>query len=102
MVTHLEQFESGAHSSSLPLPWSIRFLLCGWMKSKRKVNTHEELLICILDVAAHMKKRKHQVWRTKHDFQIWVAECIAVDSAIFEHLLQTVTNLWFPCNWFVI
>ena len=57
----------------------------GWMKSevyKRKVDTADELLASILDVAGCIKKREDQLRRTKRDFRTRVEKCIEVGGGI--------------------
>jgi hypothetical protein len=57
MITEIELFES-------PDPSPLDFCLRGWIKSevyKRKVDTPDELLACILDTAARIKKREDQL-----------------------------------------
>jgi hypothetical protein len=49
---------------------------------QRKVDTPEELLARILDVAAHMKIREDQISRTTRDLRKRVANCIEVDGGI--------------------
>jgi hypothetical protein len=60
------------------------------MKSKvcrRKVDTQDELFVCILDAAARTKKCEYQRRRTTRDLHTRVAKCAEVDRGIFEHLL---------------
>jgi hypothetical protein len=64
---------------------------------KRKVDTQDKLFGRMLNDAARTKKRAHQLRLTTQ-----VAKCTEVDSGIFKHLLQTVTNLLFLYNKFVI
>jgi len=61
MVTEIELFESDSLSSFLPLQ-CLFFLR--WMKRevyKRKVETGDDLLARILDVAAHTRKYKDKI-----------------------------------------
>jgi len=62
-----------------------------------EVDTRDELLACILDAAAHIKKRGDQLKSSKRDIRTWFAKCTEVDGGIFEHLLWTVTDLSFLC-----
>jgi len=60
------------------------------MKSKvykRNVDTPDELLACILDVAARIKKLEDKLDEKKRDLRMRVAKCTEVDVGIFEHLL---------------
>ena len=62
MVIEIELFES-------PDLITLNFPLWGWMKSevyKRKVDTGDELLARMLDVAALVKRREDQLRRTAH------------------------------------
>jgi len=55
-----------------------------------KVETPDELLACILDAAACIKKSEDQLrWKTR-DFRTQVAKCTEVDGGIFEQLLWAV------------
>jgi hypothetical protein len=79
MVAEIQLFES----LDLTL---LDFCLWGWMKGevyKRKVDTRDELLARILDIAACIKKREEQLRRTTRDFRTRVAKCIEVDGGIF-------------------
>ena len=84
----------------------LGFCLWVWMKSeiyqKKKVDTPDELLASIFDVAARIMKREDQFRRTTPDIRTRVAKCIAVDCGIFEHILRIVTYFSFMCNKFVI
>ena len=53
----------------------------------RKVDTRDELLARVLDVAASIKKREDQLRRTTRDLRTRVAKCTEVDGGIFERLL---------------
>jgi hypothetical protein len=57
------------------------------------VDTRDELLARILDVAAGIKNREDQLKRKTHDLRTRVAECTEVDGGILDHVLLTVTNL---------
>jgi hypothetical protein len=67
------------------------FRLWGWMKSevyKRKVDTADELLASILDVAGCVKKGEDRLRRTTRDLRTRVAKCTDVGGGGFwEHLL---------------
>ena len=68
----------------------LEFCLWGWMKSevsKRKVDTREELLALILDVAAGTKKREDQLRRKTRDIRTRVAKVIVVEGGISEYIL---------------
>jgi len=83
MVTKIELFES---TDLTPLD----FCRWGWMKSevyKRKVDTQDELLACILDAAARIEKCEDQLRRRTRYLRTQVAKCIEADGGIFEHLL---------------
>ena len=67
----------------------LEFCLWGWMKSevsKRKVDTRDELLTRILDVAAGTKKREDQLRRTTRDIRTRVAKVIVVEGGISEYI----------------
>jgi len=53
----------------------------------RKVDTRDELLAHILDVAACIEKHEDQLRRTTRDLRTRVAKCVEVDCGICEHLL---------------
>jgi len=53
---------------------------------KRKVDAQDELFTRILDVAAAIKNREHQLRRTARDLRTGVAECTEVDGGIFDHI----------------
>jgi hypothetical protein len=53
---------------------------------KRQVDTRDELFAGILDAAARINKREHQLSRKTHDLRTRVAKCTEVDGGIFEHL----------------
>jgi hypothetical protein len=59
------------------------------------VNTQNELLACILDAVARVKERHDQLIRTTRDLRDRVSKCIEVDGAMFEHLLQNLSDLFF-------
>ena len=65
---------------------------------KRKVDTRDDLIARILDVAGRIKKRTDPPRRTTRDLCTRVAKCIDVDDRILDHLLLTITNLPFQCN----
>jgi hypothetical protein len=72
MITEIEPFDSSDLTPS-------DFCLWGWMKSevyKRKVDTPDELLSRILDVAASMKKREDRLRRRTRDLHIRVANAL--------------------------
>jgi len=54
---------------------------------ERKVDTGDELLAHILDVAAHIKRHEVQLRRTTRDLRTRVPKCAEVDGGICEHLL---------------
>jgi hypothetical protein len=83
MVTETELFE---FTDLIPLDFSS----LGLMKSeanKTAVDTQDKLLARILDAAARIKKREHQLRRTTRDLHTRVAECTEVDAGIFKHLM---------------
>jgi len=87
-------FEQVSSSEWLPrsscLNLTFDFCLWGWMNSevyKRKLDTPDELLACILDAAARIKKREDKLRRTTRDLHTRVAKCTEVDVGMFEHLL---------------
>jgi hypothetical protein len=62
---------------------------------ERKVDTRDELLAGLSDVADRIKRREDQLRRRTRKLRTRFAKCIEVDGGIFEHLLGTVTNLSF-------
>jgi len=54
---------------------------------KRKVDTADELLASILDVAGCAKGGGDQLRRTTRHIDKRVAKCVEVDGGILEHLL---------------
>jgi len=68
---------------------------------KRKMDTRDDLIARILDVADRIKKCTYPPKGTTRDLRTRVAKFIEVDGGILEHLLRTVTNLPFQCNNFV-
>jgi hypothetical protein len=54
---------------------------------KIKVDTADELLARILDVAGCIKRREDQLRRTTRDLRSRVAKFTEVDGGICEHLL---------------
>lgn len=80
----------------------LHFCLWGWLKSevyKIKVDGREELLTCISDAAACIKKRAKI---NSDDFRTRAAKCTQEDCGIFENVLRTVTNMSSLCIKFVI
>ena len=57
---------------------------------RRYVDTRDELLACILDVAVRMKKREDQLRRPTRCLRTRVAKCIEVEGGILENLLRTL------------
>jgi len=83
MSVKIQLFEFGAYSSD--------FCLWGWMKSevyKEKVNTRDELVARIMNIAAFIKQ-EHQddLKGATRTVAKRVEKCIEVDGGIFEHLL---------------
>jgi len=83
--------------------WSWRVLLLifvfedGWRakSTKKKVNTRDELVACIMNSAALIKQeRQDDLKRAARTIAKRVEKCIEVDGGIFEHLLWTVTIYW--------
>jgi hypothetical protein len=75
------------------------------MKSKvygSMVDTDDKLFGHILNDTASIKKHAHQLRRTTHHLDTQAAKCTEADTGIFQHLLQTVTNLSFLCNKLII
>jgi hypothetical protein len=74
---------------------SVRFLFEGLDKERslqeKKVDTPDELLASIFDVAVRIKRRNDRFRQTTTDLRTRVAKCIVVDGGIFEHILPTVT-----------
>ena len=83
MGVEIQLFEVGAYRSD--------FCLWGWMKSevyKGKVNTRDELVICIMNSAAVIRQeRQDELRRATPPIAKRVENCIEVDGGIFEHLL---------------
>jgi len=52
-----------------------------------EVDTRDELLACILDAAARIKKLEDQLRRKTRDLRTRFAKCTEVDGGIFEHFL---------------
>jgi hypothetical protein len=69
----------------------LDFCLWGWMKSefyKEKVNTRDELVICIMNNAALIRQeRQDDLGRATRTVAKRDEMCIEVDGGIFEHLL---------------
>jgi hypothetical protein len=65
-----------------PNPTPLDFCL-----SNLEVDTRDELLACILDAAAHIKKREDQLKISTRNLRTRFAKCTEVDGGIFEHLL---------------
>jgi len=73
IVTEIQLFE-------YPDPTPLHFCLWGWMISEvyeRKVDTQHELLICILDAAASIKKvedrlQQHSIFAQKLQSALWM------------------------------
>jgi hypothetical protein len=66
----------------------LHFILWGWMKSavyERRVDTRDELLAGISDVAVRTKIHKDQLKRTTRYLHTRVAKCLEVDGVIFEN-----------------
>ena len=53
---------------------------------KRKVDTRDELLAHILDVAARIKKPEKPIRTKTSDLRTRFAKCNAVETEIFEYL----------------
>jgi hypothetical protein len=54
---------------------------------RRKVDTWDELLDCIMDAIACIKERQDELRRATRHVLTRVAKCIDVDGGIFENLL---------------
>ena len=52
--------------------------------NKIKVDTSDELLSCVLDVAGCKKEREDQLRRTTRDLHTPAAKCSEVDGVILE------------------
>ena len=62
---------------------------------KEKVNTRDELVVCIMNSAALVKQeRQDDLWRPTRTTAKRVEKCIEVDGGIFEFLLWTVAIYW--------
>jgi hypothetical protein len=75
-------FEFGAYGSD--------FCLWGWKSKvyKEKVNTRDELVARIMNIAAVIKQgRQEDRRRATHTIAKRVEKCTEVDGGIFEHLL---------------
>jgi len=63
------------------------FCLWGWMKSevyKEKVNTRDELVACIMNSAALIKREcQDDLRKATHTIAKTVEKCIEVDGGIF-------------------
>jgi hypothetical protein len=68
---------------------------------KRSVDTRDELLADIFDVAIRMKKREDQPKRTTRDLRARVAKYVKVDGGIFRKCIVRCKKI-FLCNKFVI
>jgi len=55
--------------------------------NKIKVDTQDELLARVLDVAGCVKTREDQLRRTTRDLHTPVAKCSEVDGGILERLM---------------
>jgi len=83
MITEREPFDS-------PDLTPLDFCFWGWKMGEaysRKVDTPDELLARILDVAARVKKHEDQLRRTTRDLRTRVAKCVGVGGGICERLL---------------
>ena len=69
---------------------------------KRKVDTADELLAGILDVAGCVKRRGDRLRRTAGHLDTRVAKCVEVDGGILGRLLWNATELSFLCSQHVI
>jgi len=83
MGVKIQLFKVGAYRSD--------FFLWGWIKSevyKEKVNTRDELVARIMNIAA-LIKQEHQddLRRATHTITERVEKLIEFDGGIFEHLL---------------
>ena len=83
MIAEIELFEP---------PDLTPFNICLWSRKKsevyeRKVKRRDELLTCILDAAASVKKHEDLLRRTTRDLHKRFAKCIEDDGGIFEHSL---------------
>jgi len=69
----------------------LDFCLWGWMKSevyKEKVNTRDELVARIMNIAALIKQeRQDDLRRATRTVAKRVEKCIQVDGGIYEQLL---------------
>jgi len=79
----IQLFEVGAYRSE--------FCLWGWMKSEvynEKVNTRDELLARIMNIASLIKQEHpDDLRRATRTVAKTVEKCIEFDGGIFEHLL---------------
>jgi hypothetical protein len=84
MGEKIQLFDAGVYRSD--------FCLWGWIKSevykKKKVNTRDELVACIMNSAALVKQERQDDLRSAaHTIDKRVEKCIEVDGWIFKHLL---------------
>jgi hypothetical protein len=90
MGVQIQLFEVGTYRSD--------FCLWGWMKSevyKEKVNTRDDLVACIMNSAALIKRqRQDDLRRATRTVAKRVEKCTEVNCGIFEHLLWTVAIYW--------
>jgi hypothetical protein len=54
---------------------------------RRKVDTWDELLDCIMDAIAHIMECKDELRQATRHVLTRVAKCIHVDGGLFENLL---------------
>jgi hypothetical protein len=83
MSVKIQLFKVGAYR--------LDFCLWGWMKIevyKEKVNTREELVVCIMNSAALIKQeRQDDLRRATLTVAKTVEKCIEVDGGTFVHFL---------------
>jgi hypothetical protein len=83
-VTETELFFVSGYST-------VRFLFVGLDEERilppKKLDTPDELLASIFDVAARIIKRADQFRRTTPDLRTRAAKCIAVEGGILEYIL---------------
>jgi len=69
---------------------------------KRKMDTADELLATILDVAGYVKKREDQLRRTVRDIRTRVAKCTEFDGGILGTFIVNRYKFVISCSKFVI
>ena len=82
----------------MKFPWPARSLdltpldycLWGWMKDivyQIKVNTHDELIVCIMDAAAIINNSSDKLRNATRAIHTRATKCVEVGGDTFENLL---------------